>query len=255
MKITLIGAGNVARALGRKMKIAGHEIGQVYSRGENGRSLAEELDARHINQLEKMDAHARLCLICVSDSSIAEIAERLKPMESVIAHTAGGIPMETLRGASSRYGVFYPLQTISAHSEPGEIPILLEASDDDTYAIMEELANSISGKVMPAGSLERSQYHLAAVFANNFTNALYQVAFQLCKKQGLRFEMLLPLVRETTSRLENGEPSAFQTGPAMRGDENTINHHRGLLAREPEMLELYDVISSYIQQNIRKKAE
>jgi len=44
------------------------------------------------------------------------------------------------------------------------------------------------------------------------------------------------------------EPKQAQTGPAVRYDENVINKHLEMLADEPEMQELYQLVSENIHR-------
>ena len=38
------------------------------------------------------------------------------------------------------------------------------------------------------------------------------------------------------------------TGPAARGDQQTIDAHRRLIAKEPDMLAIYDCLTDYLKQ-------
>ena len=89
--------------------------------------------------------------------------------------------------------------------------------------------------------------HVAAVFVNNFTNHLFALAENYCKKEGIHFKELLPLIEETISRLENISPSTSQTGPAARNDEETIQKHLALLESHPQMKKVYEFLSASIK--------
>ena len=52
----------------------------------------------------------------------------------------------------------------------------------------------------------------------------------------------------TLRGLEELEPKQAQTGPAVRYDENVINKHLEMLADEPEMQELYQLVSENIHR-------
>jgi hypothetical protein len=84
------------------------------------------------------------------------------------------------------------------------------------------------------------------VFCNNFVNHLYVLTEQYCKKEGLDFYMLLPLIKETASRLEDVPPSTTQTGPAIRNDKATLEKHMELLESYPYMKKIYSLISESI---------
>ena len=50
------------------------------------------------------------------------------------------------------------------------------------------------------GDDQRLKLHLAAVLCNNFVNHLYALTERYCKMEGLDFQLLLPLIKETAAR-------------------------------------------------------
>jgi predicted short-subunit dehydrogenase-like oxidoreductase (DUF2520 family) len=89
---------------------------------------------------------------------------------------------------------------------------------------------------------------VAAVFASNFVNYLYYLSAEYCTAQQLDFKLLHPIIDETASRLKLFQPKDVFTGPAIRGDEQTINVHLKLLAEFPLLFNLYNTLSQQIQQ-------
>jgi hypothetical protein len=72
-----------------------------------------------------------------------------------------------------------------------------------------ELASSVSQQVYSIDETQRQWVHVAAVFANNFTNHLYGVAEQLLLKNGIAFELLKPLILRSIQNLEHQSPTHF----------------------------------------------
>ncbi|HEY0899012.1 MAG TPA: DUF2520 domain-containing protein, partial [Sphingobacteriaceae bacterium] len=104
----------------------------------------------------------------------------------------------------------------------------------------------ISQKVVFMDSVQRRALHVAAVFACNFTNHLYALASGILQKNELDFDLLRPLIRETAEKVQTFLPEEVQTGPAVRGDQQTMNKHLELLQDNPELLELYRKLSQSI---------
>ena len=155
-----------------------------------------------------------------------------------------------LNGHAAHYGVFYPLQSLKKENPNlPEIPIILDASDAQTLQLLEELAETISDKVTTADDEHRVKLHLAAVFCNNFVNHLYVLMEEYCRKEDLDFSLLIPLIQETAGRLSEIDPSGAQTGPAIRGDSNTIAKHLLLLEGHPHLKELYQFFTRSIQRS------
>lgn len=251
MDIVLIGTGNAATILGRRFKAAGHTILQVAGRNSAAASaLAYELDTVSTNYWTSVNKNADVYIIAVSDNAIDNITAELKLPGKVVAHTAAAVPKEVLKSVSNHYGVFYPLQSLRKETESlPDIPLFVDGSDEKTISVLEKLAHSISAeKVVQAGNDERVKLHVAAVFVNNFTNYLYVLAEDYCKKEGIDFKLLLPLIEETASRVKSNSPRSVQTGPAMRHDGETIQKHLELLKTYPELGEVYTFLSDSIEK-------
>ena len=248
MDIVIIGTGNTATVLGRKLKLAGHNILQVYGRDTTDASnLAYELDTESTNYWNVVTRDADIYILAVSDIAIEEVLKELNLSRKTIVHTAASVSKNVLKGASNHFGVFYPLQTLKKESgHLPETPIIIDASDATTLTELEVLAHSISDTVVEADDSQRLKLHLAAVFCNNFVNHLYALTEQYCKREGIDFKLLLPLINETTARLREIPASQAQTGPAVRDDRPTIDKHLKLLEAYPQLKKIYEVFSESI---------
>src|SRR5215211_5122425 len=129
MDIVIIGTGNTASVLGRKLKTAGHTIVQIFGRNvQEASELAYELDTESTNYWSVVYRAADIYLLAVSDIAIAEIVEKLQLPEKTIVHTAASVSKEVLQGAK-HYGVFYPLQSLKKEiAYLPEIPVIIDAS-------------------------------------------------------------------------------------------------------------------------------
>ncbi len=252
MDLVIIGSGNVAAVLGRKFKGSGHNILQVYSRNASAASaLAYEWDTESTNYKSLINKNADIYLIAVNDNSIDDVTMDLHLPGKVIAHTAASVSKDVLQPVSEHYGVFYPLQSLSKEmTELPDIPIFIDGSDDFTKNILEKLAQSIAiEKIKVAGDEARLKLHIAAIVVNNFTNHLYFQAEQYCKKEGLDFKQLLPLIEETTKKLKEASPKDLQTGPAIRHDSDSIQKHLDLLKDYPQLKNIYILLTESIQHS------
>lgn len=248
MKIVIIGTGNTATVLGKRLKIAGHNILQVFGRNaEEAKALALELDTNPVSDFSNINPDAEIYLLAVSDDVIAEVSKSLPVKDKILVHTAGAVSIDVLKKASSHYGVLYPLQSLRKEMEPlTEVPLHIDAGDEQTLEKIKVLANSISSQVIVSGDVERMKLHVAAVFCNNFTNYMYTLAETYCKNENLVFNHLLPLINETASKLAYHSPSKMQTGPAIRGDQQTIQKHEELLAGYEELQDVYRYLTQKI---------
>lgn len=254
-RVVIVGSGNVAEALARALPASGAELCQVFARNrERGPRVAALGGTTWTADPDRL-AEADLYLIAVSDRAVGEVAASLRlPDGTVAAHTAGSVPLDALE-AFPRRAVIYPLQTFTAGRavDFARVPLFLEASDKGTYQAVERFARRLSSQLYPADSKRRGILHLAGVLACNFVNALYAAGERTLAREGLPFEALRPLIAETAAKaLAAPSPAAVQTGPAVRGDLPTLERHRALLAEEPLLLEIYNLMSRYIWETSRK---
>lgn len=241
MDISIIGTGNCATVLGRLCKSKGHKIKQVIGRNtEHVKILADELGAAPAHIREQADLSASLFIIALADSSMPESLYGIDLKGLPAVHTAGAVSLDMLKNTSSNYGVLYPLQSLRKEMmHIPEIPFLIEANNTETGLLIEQFAKTLSNDVYYANDAERLRLHTAAVVVNNFTNYLYSVAEDFCKKEKADFNLLKPLIKETADRVMENSPKDVQTGPAMRKDISTLDKHLRLLAAYPKMRTLY----------------
>ncbi|TAN19743.1 MAG: DUF2520 domain-containing protein [Chitinophagaceae bacterium] len=250
MDIVIIGSGNVAHYFSHILRLNGHQIRQVLSRKEqHARELAESLNTNWATDPLDMDMNADIYLLAVSDAAIAGLNKELHLGKRMVAHTAGAVPLNAITDISINTGVIYPLQTFrkGIHFDH-PIPLLLEGGNAMVLKRLHSLADAISDKVIEMDSVSRLKMHLAAVFCNNFSNHLIALCKKYCEDESLDFSLLHPLMQETFYRLESLDPDKLQTGPAVRGDQETMLKHLYLLRSHPEMRKVYQLFSESIEK-------
>lgn len=257
MNIVILGSGHAATVLAQLMHSKGHTILQVWSRSAvHAKELAAKVNANVLTELQEIDRSADLCVLSVTDDAVAGIAAQLSLKKKILVHSAGAVSMNVLQGASPNYGVLYPLQSLRKELRTiPEIPFLVDGNSEEVKVLLADFAATLSPHVQVAGDDERMHLHLAAVIVNNFTNHLYAVTEQYCNGHQLSFQMLHPLIMETAERLKAETARQLQTGPARRGDEQTMQKHLQLLNNEPELQDLYKTISNSILKMYHKNKE
>ncbi len=249
MKIVLIGSGNLATQLAPALKKSGNQIVCVYSRKiKNATTLANKIKTKATNKISELPIDADLYIVAIQDDAIQLVLDQLEFNPKLIVHTSGSVPLTVLSSKYKNSGVFYPLQTFTrtVKTNWNTIPILIEGSNKFSIQILEKLANEISKKVVKVNSTKRSSIHLAAVFANNFVNHLYTISSDILKKEKISFDILKPIISETTSRVMNGDPHKIQTGPAKRKDHKTISKHLTMLQRDSDKKKVYQSLTASI---------
>lgn len=248
--VGIIGSGNIAFHLAKELcsKEQIQLIG-IHSRNQiTGRELATSCKTDFYNSLNDLSHKCQIILICSSDDSIPKIAAELKLEKQILAHCSGMISINSLKEATPNYGSFYPLQsfTKSRKVDFQSIPILIDASNSATLEILREIASLCSQKVQDLDDEKRRKLHLAAVLVNNFSNHLFALAKEYTEKQGLDFQLLKPLLQETVLKAIEEDPRTIQTGPARRGDVNTIAQHE-LMLKDEKIKEIYSWFTKSIK--------
>jgi len=249
MNITTIGSGNVAGILGKVFKENNHVVNEVVGRNEiTARSLSETLGAGFCPNLQRMNKDSDMFIIAVKDDAVADIGAQLSLSEKIVVHTCGSVSMDVLKIASKNYGVLYPLQSLRKELNYSPvIPFLVDGNNDAARENIFNFASSVSHSVIVANDEMRLHYHLSAIIVSNFSNHLFALANEYCKKNNIDFKLLLPLIEETVHRIHDHDPAAMQTGPAARGDEITLRKHLNLLKSFPELQKIYELMSESIK--------
>ncbi len=251
IKVVIIGAGNVATHLYRTFSQAEQlEVIQVYNRNAAHLDFVEQPTKKvsDINDIEKAD----LYILAIKDEAIGDFATRLPKNMGLFVHCSGSVDLNVLSGFEN-YGVFYPLQTFSKNKPVNfkEVPVCLEANTEDNLQFLKKIAGIISNNVFEVNSSQRRALHLSAVFVSNFTNHMYDLAAEYCRKNELPFKILQPLIKETATKIETLTPHSAQTGPALRNDQKTISAHLEML--DEDQKKIYTILTESIQKLHGKK--
>ena len=232
---------------------AGHRILCIYSRtGRTVQQLAAGLGVPGTSSPGEVPPEADFYILCVPDRSILEVAEQFRNTNGIWLHTSGAQPIHLLAASFRQYGVLYPLQTLSSGRllDPSKVPCLVEGSSPEVSSLIHRLASSVYDRIVEADSDRRLLIHIAAVFANNFSNHMVHIARKLLEDRELDPALLDPLLEETFEKIKSLGTEQGRTGPAVRGDEDTMAKHIELLKDHPEWEKLYTFISRDIQRNL-----
>ncbi|MDO4757747.1 MAG: DUF2520 domain-containing protein [Rikenellaceae bacterium] len=257
LKIVLIGSGNVAESMAQaivacpKLKLL-----QLYARNaERAEAIARIAGCTYTSDEKWFNRSADLYLIAVSDRAVEEVATTLPvPPKAIVAHTAGSVSLEALKKYPRR-GIFYPFQGFSVGRKIDfrQVPLFLEAADEEVMATLKEAASALSEQVFEADSERRKRIHLAGVICNNFVNELYASAADLMAAEGLPYAVLKPLIEETAAKaVATTHPALVQTGPAKRGDTQTQEGHLALLEEDETLHRIYELMSQKIWETSKK---
>lgn len=259
-KIVLIGAGNMGYHLGRQLFKCKAGLVQIYSRTTEKAARLSQLtnDTPFITNLDDISLDADLYIVAIKDDAIEPVAEKLQhlgKLNKLIVHTSGVTPADVFNPWFPRFGAFYPFQSFSVDRQLtfSEIPICYFANNEQDAAFLNTLGQSLNCKTYPINDEERSILHVNGVFVNNFTNYLYQISWNIMQKEDIPFDLLRPLILETAKKVMDHTPVSMQTGPAIRGDEKSMERHLKYLEQWPQFTEIYKLLSDGIGKTRKLK--
>ena len=247
-KIAIVGYGNLGFHLLNHLQTAGHSITQIFTRDKSKYQLSGNT-TEFISDLKMLNSDADVYLLSVKDDALIEVASQITLDKKIVAHCSASVEMEVLQHCTENFGVFYPLQSFTRNVaiDFTHIPILIEGVNEKTITVLKEIASSLSEEVLQVNQQQRLAVHVAAVFANNFSNHLFSVAEEILNKENISYKILLPLIEETVRKVKEHSPSQIQTGPAIREDEKTIAKHLDYLSSNEELQKLYALLTVKIK--------
>src|SRR5512137_2620103 len=127
--LTIVGAGRVGRALGRKLRELGWKIGAVVTRSEaSARKAVRFIGAGEPHgTLARESLRCRVILITTPDAAVREVAKQLARIGAeelggkIVLHTSGALDssvLDAVREFGAATGSMHPLQSFSGVGVP-----------------------------------------------------------------------------------------------------------------------------------------
>ncbi len=235
--ITILGQGNVAWHYNRIM-------------------LEKGFQTRCISARENFSINDLMCdliVIAVKDDAIKDVCDKIfltnnnkQLSNQLLVHTSGYMDSEILSRASAMFGCLYPVQSLKKGIviDFQDVPLCYWANTKQENQNLKFLADRLSKHCYNITDNQRKSIHLAAVFANNFTNHLLHISKTILERNNIPFDILFAIIEKTFLSVKHSNPFDNQTGPAIRQDFQTIQKHRLSLTENER--EIYDVITKDI---------
>ena len=200
-------------------------------------------------------AEADIILITTSDTAIGPVARRLAKYRKdwsgrIVLHACGSLPSSVLdpfkeRGAA--VGSLHPYQTVpSASAGVKNLPGCYWAVEGDrrTVALARRWVKALDGKSFTIAPEFRPLYHLSAFLVCPTVVTLMDCSERLLQQAGVPRKVIRPMlvrfVSETVNNFAEWGGRKSLTGPAVRGDWDTLQRHIAQLQRfAPEVIPAY----------------
>lgn len=255
----IIGAGRLAWSL-----IPALQQAEIQVKGVANRTYSEAQRYSNTYSINSYKSWQKLpdsdiVILTVPDAAIEEVATEVSPYlrdHQILVHTSGSITLSALGGFANA-GVLYPMQAFTKDSavpfHDPDIPVFVEGRNDLVRNKLLHLAGKLSGRVQILDSEARRKLHLGAVIACNFSNLMYRLTDELTPE--VDFSVFETLIRNQVELAVALGPAAAQTGPAVRGDQPTIEAHLEMLGGKPDIREMYLQLSRLINPDISDPAD
>jgi predicted short-subunit dehydrogenase-like oxidoreductase (DUF2520 family) len=242
MNIAIVGAGTVGTAVAVRWARAGHAIVGATGREATTARVAAWLPGVSVSEIAEVVAAADVVAIAVPDGSIAavaaEVARALRPGAAAL-HLSGALGLdvlETIARAGAVILATHPLQTFAdvegAVDRLEGSAVAVTARDDEGWRLGDALAVDLGGAPFHLAEADRAAYHAAAVFASNYLVVVAGAAEELLETAGVPSarNALRPLQEGTLDNVRRLGPRDALTGPAVRGDADTIERNLAAVA-------------------------
>ncbi len=214
---------------------------RVIGPGRAGLSLSAALEGREGFELRGIlgrsdplagAAHGvDLLVMATPDDAVATVASSVTPCAStVVAHLSGSLRLDVLHDHPRRGSLhpLVPLPTPEVGCRRLGSGIAFAVSGDPLLA---RVVRALGGTAFAVGDAERARYHAAAAIAANHLVALTGQVERVAASVGLPLAAFEGLMRSALDDAISLGPRQALTGPAVRGDWETIGRHREELAR------------------------
>jgi predicted short-subunit dehydrogenase-like oxidoreductase (DUF2520 family) len=253
--ITLIGAGNLAQALGPALRDAGYRIETVAAREtassrRRAAMLARSLGAQAV-PLAQAAADSDIIWICHTDDALAETARRLAHKRGwagkIVFHSSGALSSDVLaplRRAGALVASLHPMMTFVPGTAPrmSEVPFAVEG-DRQAVAAARQIVKRLGAEVFFIHKKFKTLYHALGSFSSPLVVATLVTAERVGRGAGLTAsqtrKLVAPILRQTFKNYEERGAAAAFSGPIKRGDLNTVRRHLRELKRVPGAGEVY----------------
>lgn len=253
--ITLVGAGNLAHALGPALKAAGYRIEGVAARNNaesrrRAQSLARRLGAKWYG-LDQAEPASEIVWLLHTDDALGQTARTLARRPGwrgkVVLHSSGALSSDVLaplRRAGAHSASLHPMMTFVPGTTPdmSRVPFAVEG-DPKAVAVARQITGRLGAEIFPIRKSAKVLYHALGSFSSPLVVATLVTAERVGRTAGLTLpqtrKIMAAILQQTLKNyLERGPAAAF-SGPIKRGDLDTVRRHLRELKRVPGGHEVY----------------
>ena len=255
--VAIVGPGRLGQALGKLLAESGIPVRFVAARR---RAMARRAvrfigSGRPVGLDSRQFTEASVILLTASDAALDPLARHLASLRKdwsgkVVLHTCGSLPATVLRPLKScgaAIGSIHPFQTVpSPEAGIRNLTGCFWAVEGDTAArrVATQWVRALEGIAFRIPPSKRILYHAAAFLVCPTVVTLMDRSARLLRLSGVPEKVARPMLAQFVGETINsygmlGARRAL-TGPAVRGDWQTVGRHlRALRRYSPDVVPVY----------------
>jgi predicted short-subunit dehydrogenase-like oxidoreductase (DUF2520 family) len=254
-RVAIVGAGNLAGALGVALRAAGYGIELIISRTgaasvRRARRLAREIGAS-ASIATQAQIRAEIVWFCVPDAAISSAADSLLEAADwkgkIALHSSGALTSDelgVLQGLGAAVASVHPLMTFVRGSRPqlAAVPFAIEG-DQKAVRTARAMVRDLRGHSFAIRKEQKQAYHAWGMFVSPLLTALLASSESVAAAAGVSrkaaSQRMLPILKQTLANYARLGAAGSFSGPIARGDIDTVKKHLQILRRVPEVREVY----------------
>lgn len=259
--LNIVGCGRLGRSLGRLWAEGGvFRIGDLYSRSEAAACSARDFigAGRVVPGLAGLGP-ADAWMLSTPDGAIGDAAQALAaagvvPPGACVFHCSGALGSDALAPLAPHVARAASAHPVRSFASPNDACAGFAGThvgvegDPGAVALLRDAFAAIGAHCFAIDPRHKLLYHAAAVFASNFSVVLLDVAQRAYHAAGLdsatATAVMRPLVEGAIGNALRLGPGAALSGPAARGDLDTVTRQQACVARwDAEAGQAYAVLS------------
>ena len=224
--VRIVGPGRAGGSFARALESSGWSIAGLLGRNDDASGAAADVD---------------LVLITTPDAVIDVVAAIIEPGRAVVAHAAGSLGLDVLAPHERRAAV-HPLISLPNNDVGAERLLANGWFGIAGDPIAAEVVSDLGGRSFEVADSDRAIYHAAACVAANHVVTLLGQVERLAAEAGVPAAAYAQLALDAVANAVDLGASGALTGPAARGDHDTIARHLDALPAGES--ELYSTLAS-----------
>jgi predicted short-subunit dehydrogenase-like oxidoreductase (DUF2520 family) len=254
--VSIIGAGRVGTTLGFALSKTGHSIKALSSKSLLSVKQSKKIIGQGRASTDNIyTARAgETVFLCLPDEAIQKVCQQIANSDinwkdKCVFHCSGLWASDILRPLKAKGASIASLHPIQSFAQKkADLKIFkgvyfgLEG-DKDALALSTKIVRQLKGHPLILQTKDKPIYHTACSIASNYFVVILDMAVSLLKQISVpeenALQILFPLVKGTLHNVKNLNTGSSLTGPAVRGDIESIQKHLKALKKYPLYQEIY----------------